>query len=82
MMVLAYLLSICSETDAFIARKFMGILPDSAIMGFLITGPMIDLKNTILLLNVFKPKTTFLFTALILGVCFLAVIFLYLFVMF
>jgi len=81
MIFLAYVLSVCSETDAFIARKFIGILPDSAIMGFMLVGPMIDLKNTILLLNLFKAKTAFIFVSIILLTCFLSVLFLNNFIM-
>ncbi len=76
MMSLAYLLSICSESDAFIARKFIGIFPDSAIMSFLILGPMIDIKNTIMLLNLFKLKFTIFLISIISITCFLSALFL------
>ncbi|SES12465.1 hypothetical protein SAMN04487944_11929 [Gracilibacillus ureilyticus] len=54
MMGLAFLLSLCSEADAFIASSFSGVFPRGAILSFLIYGPMIDLKNTFMMLSVFK----------------------------
>lgn len=56
MMVLAYVLSLCSEADAFIGASFRNIVPTTSILAFLIYGPMIDLKNTIMMLSVFKTK--------------------------
>lgn len=56
MMGLAFILSLCSEADAFIAASFQSLFPTPAILAFLIFGPMIDLKNTIMLCAVFKWK--------------------------
>ena len=56
MMGLAFILSLCSEADAFIAASFQSLFPTPAILAFLIFGPMIDLKNTIMLGAVFKWK--------------------------
>lgn len=54
MMALAYLLSLCSEADAFIGASFRHVFPEASILGFLIYGPMLDLKNTMMMLAVFK----------------------------
>ncbi|MGM0873786.1 MAG: permease [Bacillota bacterium] len=54
MMGLAYILSLCSEADAFIAASFSHLFPKTSILGFLIYGPMLDLKNTIMMMSVFK----------------------------
>jgi len=43
MMVLAVLLSICSEADAFVAASFQTI-PAAAQLAFVAIGPMVDLK--------------------------------------
>lgn len=59
MMALAYVLSLCSEADAFIGASFKNIVPSASILAFLVYGPMIDLKNTIMLLGVFKAKFVF-----------------------
>jgi uncharacterized membrane protein YraQ (UPF0718 family) len=56
MIALAYALSLCSEADAFIARTFSGLVPESAVMAFLVFGPMMDLKNTLMLSRVLKPR--------------------------
>ncbi|GLC89059.1 permease [Lysinibacillus piscis] len=56
MMGLAYILSLCSEADAFIGASFSAMFPSPAILAFLIFGPMVDLKNTMMLLGVFRLK--------------------------
>lgn len=56
MMLLAYIISLCSEADAFIARTFLGQFTTGSIAAFLILGPMIDLKNTLLLASSFKKR--------------------------
>jgi uncharacterized protein len=56
MMGLAYVLSLCSEADAFVASSFRSTFPTQAIVAFLVFGPMLDIKNTIMLLGTFKPK--------------------------
>ena len=56
MMGLAYFLSLCSEADAFIGASFSSIFPSTSILGFLIFGPMIDLKNTLMMMSVFRFK--------------------------
>ncbi|WP_110927573.1 permease [Bacillus massiliglaciei] len=56
MMGLAYVLSLCSEADAFIGASFNSILPTSSVLGFLVFGPMMDLKNTLMMLSVFRAR--------------------------
>lgn len=65
MMGLAYFLSLCSEADAFIGASFSNLFPATSILAFLVYGPMIDLKNTIMLLSVFKAKFVFILFILI-----------------
>jgi uncharacterized membrane protein YraQ (UPF0718 family) len=71
MMVLAFVLSICSETDAFIARSFLGQFTTGSILGFLILGPMIDIKNTIMLCGSFKLNFVAKLIFLIIAICFI-----------
>ena len=71
MLFLAFGMSVCSESDAFIARKFSGIFPDSSIIGFLVLGPMLDMKNTVMLMNVFRKEVVFFLITLITSLCFL-----------
>lgn len=56
MMGLAFVLSLCSEVDAFIARTFVGQFTSGPILAFLILGPMLDVKNMFMLFGNFKAK--------------------------
>lgn len=56
MMGLAFLLSLCSEADAFIGASFRHIFPETSLLGFLIFGPMLDLKNTVMMMAVFRLR--------------------------
>jgi uncharacterized protein len=72
MMVMAFILSICSETDAFIARTFLSQFTKGSVIAFLIFGPMIDIKNTMMLSGSFKAGFTIKLIFLIFSVCFIA----------
>lgn len=65
MMLLAFALSLCSTSDAFIARTFMNSLSKNSILAFILLGPMIDIKNTILLNKSFNKKFVIVLVALI-----------------
>jgi uncharacterized protein len=54
MMVLAFVLSLCSTSDAFIAANFP--VPQSAKLAFLVFGPMMDVKLVFMYISVFRPK--------------------------
>jgi len=56
MMLLAFLLSLCSEADAFIAKGFLNYFGVPAVSAFLILGPMLDLKNAIIIGSYFKKS--------------------------
>lgn len=71
MMTLAFVLSICSETDAFIARAFLGQFTTGSVLGFLILGPMLDIKNTIMLTGNFKIGFVIKLVFLIIIICFI-----------
>lgn len=58
MMLLAFLLSLCSEADAFIAKGFIDYFGIPAVSAFLIFGPMLDLKNAIIISSYFKKSFT------------------------
>ncbi len=53
MMGLAFVLSLCSESDAFIAASFVQFGP-AAQLAFLVSGPMIDFKLSALYMGTFK----------------------------
>jgi len=56
MMGLAIALNLCSETDAFIAAGFRGVLPDTAQMAFMVLGPMLDMKLMLMYLTMFRKR--------------------------
>ena len=56
MMIMAFSISICSTSDAFIISNFLGTVSRSGILAFLVFGPMIDIKNTIMFFGNFKKK--------------------------
>ncbi|MDG3131822.1 permease [Streptococcus suis] len=56
MMLLAFLLSLCSEADAFIAASLLSSFGIAPIMAFLVIGPMIDVKNLMMMQSYFKGK--------------------------
>ncbi|MCM3629312.1 permease [Paenibacillus glycanilyticus] len=64
MMGLAFLLSICSTSDAFIAASFNGMFEHGPLLAFLVFGPMIDLKNMLMMLSAFRVKIVLSITIL------------------
>ncbi|MFQ8699397.1 MAG: permease [Bifidobacterium catenulatum] len=48
-MALAFLCSVCSSSDAVIAAGMSGMLPVSALLAFLTFGPVLDVKNAMML---------------------------------
>jgi hypothetical protein len=62
MMLLAWVVSICSTVDSFFALSFASVFTSGSLLAFLVFGPMIDLKNISLLLTTFKgPAVAYLF---------------------
>jgi len=59
MMIFAYIISLCSTSDAFIGRSFINQISNNSILVFLLLGAMIDLKNTIVLNGNFTRKFVF-----------------------
>jgi uncharacterized membrane protein YraQ (UPF0718 family) len=53
MMALAFVLSLCSESDAFIAASFTSFGP-AAQLAFLVFGPMVDFKLAALYMGTFR----------------------------
>lgn len=56
MMLLAFVLSICSTVDAFVALAFAGIFTPASILAFLVFGPMVDIKSMTMFLGVFQRR--------------------------
>ena len=56
MIALSFILSLCSEADAFVVKGFLNNFGIGAVIGFLIMGPMMDLKNAFLTFGVFNNR--------------------------
>ncbi|MCG3139101.1 MAG: hypothetical protein HJJLKODD_02979 [Phycisphaerae bacterium] len=56
MMLLAVVLNLCSEADAFVAASFRSILPPSAQMAFMVLGPMMDIKLVFMYMGIFRKR--------------------------
>jgi len=56
MLGFAYILSLCSTSDAFVASSFLTTFSASSLLTFLVFGPMIDFKGTLMLCSVFRLK--------------------------
>jgi uncharacterized membrane protein YraQ (UPF0718 family) len=58
MMLLAIILCLCSEADAFVAASFTTLHP-AAKIAFLVLGPMLDFKLYSMYTRVFRPRLIF-----------------------
>ncbi|MFQ3567617.1 MAG: permease [Aggregatilineales bacterium] len=56
MQALAFVLSVCSTVDSFLALAFIGTFTTGSILAFLVFGPMVDIKSAMMFAGVFRPK--------------------------
>lgn len=56
LMLLSFLLSLCSEADAFIGSSLLGTFGMAPVMAFLVIGPVLDIKNLLMMTRVFKKS--------------------------
>lgn len=70
MMVLAVLLTVCSEADAFVAAS-LSMFPRPALLAFLALGPMLDLKLIPSFLSAFKRRVALTVMLVPVGIIFL-----------
>ncbi|MFC4766942.1 permease [Effusibacillus consociatus] len=61
MMGLAILFSLCSAADGFVARSLAGLTTNGGVLGFLVIGQMIDIRNLFLFPRIF-PKRVIMIT--------------------
>lgn len=54
MMLLAFVISMCSNVDAFFAMAFTDSFTNGSLLAFLVFGPMIDIKAVSMLYSTFK----------------------------
>lgn len=57
MMLLAMVVAICSNVDAFVALSFASTFSAGALIAFLIVGPLVDVKMLALLRTTFTTRT-------------------------
>lgn len=74
MMGFAFLISLCSEADAFVAASFNNTFSTGSLVAFLVYGPMLDLKNTFMLFAFFKVRFVVIFMSVVTVVVFAAMI--------
>jgi uncharacterized membrane protein YraQ (UPF0718 family) len=72
MMSLGFVLSICSTVDAFFALSYASFFPMSALLAFLVIGPMLGMKSTALMLTAFRPRVVLAIAAVTAELVFLA----------
>lgn len=65
MVALAFIVSICSNVDAFFALAFRQTFMTGALVSFLTFGPMIDIKMLSLLRTTYRPSVLFQVSALV-----------------
>jgi len=64
MLLLAFVVSICANVDAFFALSFANTFTAGSIVSFLVFGPMIDIKMLILLKTTFRNRLLITVTVL------------------
>lgn len=73
MMLLGFVVSICSTVDAFFAVSYSGQFGPMALLAFLVFGPMVDIKSLLMMKTLFKNQTILLITVLVTILSFLSV---------
>ena len=79
LMIFAYLISLCSTSDSFVGKSLLTSFSNQSIMAYLLLGPMIDIKNTFVLLGNYKKSFVITLISLIfiiIFICSLVVIYL------
>jgi uncharacterized membrane protein YraQ (UPF0718 family) len=65
MMAFAFGISVCSSADAFIAASFSSHFTTGSLLAFMVFGPMIDVKNVLMMLNAFKLRFVVMLTVIV-----------------
>lgn len=74
MMGFAFILSLCSTSDAFVAATFLHTFAPGPLLAFLVFGPMLDFKNALMLLSVFKTRFVLYLSFLIISIVFVGAV--------
>lgn len=68
MLGFAFILSLCSEADAFIGSSMANLFGLTPVIGFLVYGPMIDIKNLLMMSRHFNRKFMLQLIGIVTGV--------------
>jgi uncharacterized protein len=68
MMGLAVALNLCSGANAFVASSFRATMPLAAQMGFMLVGPMLDLKLSAMYLSFIRKRAFIVLMVLVYGI--------------
>ena len=71
LMLFAYVISLCSTSDSFVGKSLLSSFTESSIVAYLLLGPMIDIKNTFVLLGNYKKKFVLTLISLIFIIIFI-----------
>lgn len=64
LMLLSFLLSLCSEADAFIGASLLSSFGFAPVLAFLVIGPMLDVKNLLMMRSYFTKRFILQFISL------------------
>lgn len=56
MLLLAVIMSLCSEADAFIGASLLGLFGTGPVIAFLVFGPVVDIKNLLMMKRYFTTN--------------------------
>lgn len=56
MLILAFTMSLCSEADAFIGGSLLSLFGTAPVVAFLVFGPMVDIKNLLMMKRYFNGR--------------------------
>lgn len=65
MMGLAFVLSLCSTSDAFVAATFASTFSAGSLLAFMVLGPMLDLKTALMLSAAFRLRFVLLIAGMV-----------------
>lgn len=65
MLLLAFTMSLCSEADAFIGSSVLSLFGTAPVVAFLVFGPMVDIKNLLMMKRYFNGRFILMLIGLI-----------------
>lgn len=71
MLILAFVISICSSVDAFFALAYVNTFSMGSLLAFLVSGPMVDIKMIVLMKSTFTTRTIVVISASVLLLSFI-----------